>query len=100
MTDPESQPTEEEVRDFLARLDEFHDALPDNQKPMLEGLFHAALSHADSEVTGFTSMSEYPTFALILVACIGGVVSHEQQNQQQSWMTPGVKPTPGPWPGR
>ena len=91
MTDPASQPTEEELRDFLARLDEFHDSLPESQKPMLEQLTHAALSPADAEVEGFATLAEYPLLlGLIGIIASGAPAPHQQQTQQQNWMTRGV----------
>jgi hypothetical protein len=96
MAEPASQPTEAEYRDFAARLDKFHDSLPDNQKPILEQLTHAAVSEPSPEVEGFATLAEYP----LLLAFIA-LLPHQQQNQQQSWMTRGVnvagsKPLGGP----
>jgi hypothetical protein len=69
MTNPASQPSEEEVRDFLARLDKFHESLPDNQKAMLEDLTGVALSRPAAEVEGFTAI-EIPTFIAFISVLI------------------------------
>ena len=64
MAVPESQPTEADIRDFAAKLDEFYDSLPGSQKVILETLTAAALSPR-VEVEGFDVREYILLFALI-----------------------------------
>ncbi len=59
MADTANQPTEAEVRDFLAKLDEFRAALPDSEKTLLDALTTAAVSRSDEDVEGFATLAEY-----------------------------------------
>ena len=94
MPDPTSQPSEEEIRDFLDRLDVFHDSLPASEKSILEQLTHVALSRADAEVQGFQTMTEYPILQAFALLITTAIPAHPQQ---QDWMTPGMNP-PGSRP--
>jgi hypothetical protein len=53
MADAANQPTEADVRGFLAKLTEFRAALPDSEKAVLDALTTAAVSRSDQEVEGF-----------------------------------------------
>ncbi len=67
MADTANQPTEADVRDFLAKLNDFRAALPDSEKTLLDALTTAAVSRSNQDVEGF-GLTEYPSNLLIAAA--------------------------------
>jgi hypothetical protein len=69
MADPAIQPTEDDVRRFVQKLDEFRGSLNDPEKRCLNAMTTAALSSQGYEVEGFAAIADYgPLLGLIAAA--------------------------------
>ena len=93
MVDSRKNPTEDDIRDFLRKLEDFRASLNDDEKTFLDAVTSTAAANyaGDDEVAGFATMAEYGLLlSLIAVVCVTNASAPPGQ-PQPTMPNPGLK---------